>query len=185
MAALMLDDAPSATVRQWYDNIYMEFMLYCDHYAHFAQNWGCCGGCERYRSDSISTCGILPLFVLSVNDTIFTDKYVPSVMPYVVENTWHEGCQNECRVGSEICAECRHFQRDDIKFIYIKFKCWDINLFDTNAKLESYISDRVYNLSQLNFRHYALDINTLMLNTLKKFYQLLFVSGKHTKAACR
>jgi hypothetical protein len=188
MAALLLDEAPSAVVRQWYDNIYAEFVLYCDHYAHFVHNWGCCGRCERDDDDNVHGCGIFPSFTVSINNTLFTDLYIPSIMPHVVENNGHADKWNEC--GSEscdgYCRDCRAFQENDEEFNREcnVFDCWDRIQFGTNAELESYIGSLVHDLSRSKLYHYGSYIAELMHETLKKFYQVLFVSsGKHTKAA--
>jgi hypothetical protein len=211
MAALLLDEAPNATVKQWYNNIYLEFKLYWTHYGNLRANWGCCGRCTRDEDldicvrctresevkrryihcthdedhdDDQNSCGILPAFTLNVNDTLFTDEYVPSVMPYVAENYGHVGKFDSCEAD---CSECREFRQDSNNFHQVlgKFVHWRNKCFKTNAELEAYISAMIYKLSQSNFSHYASNIETLMHNTLKEFYQVLFVSGRHTKAARR
>jgi hypothetical protein len=181
MAALLLDEVPSAIVRQWYDNVYAEFMLYWYHYCNFAANWGCCGHCVRI---DLNRCGTLPEFTINVNDTLFTDQYVPSGMPYVVDNAGHVGRFDSCDANCSKCCDFRH-DTDEFHNMLNKFDKWQNIQFKTNAELKAYISDRVYKLSQSNFRHYVSNIEVLMHNTLKKFYQVLFVSGKHTKAAHR
>jgi hypothetical protein len=183
MAALLLDEAPNIIVRQWYDNICTEFKLYCSHYYTFADNWGCCG--RRKHNDDSDICGKLPVFALTVNDTLFTDQYVPSVMPFVGMNYRHL-VMFRADLCKQDCSECCDFGHDSNEFYYVIHNhIMRAFRFDINAELEVHISALIYKLSQSNFRHYAKNIEVLMLDTLKKFYQLLFVSGRHTKAARR
>jgi hypothetical protein len=186
MAALLLAEAPNIIVRQWYDNISTEFKLYCRHYYKFADNWGCCGR-SKHNGDA-DKCGKLPVFALTINDTLFTDQYVPSVMPVVAVNYRHLIMFN-ADLCKQDCSECCDFRHDYNEFYNAIHNLSHYELqafrFDTNAELEVHISALIYKLSQSNFRHYALNIKVLMHNTLKKFYQLLFVSGRHTKAARR
>jgi hypothetical protein len=192
MAAISMNDAPTAIVEQWYKNIYSEFGRYIAHYTDIIFDWGCCGRCKT--ADEIEAeiedgkeyyCGKLPRFALDVNDTIYTDQFIPSILPDIFINRGHIGKYMSC---GEYCLKCRDFQRDANHFddVCTGFSSWDKIKFKTNIDLELYINNRIHILSQSNLHHYSLNIAELMCKTLKKFYQLLFVSsGKHTKAARR
>jgi hypothetical protein len=148
----------------------------------------CCVKC----STGDITCGHYVPIPLTVNLTIFTDKYIPTILPQNVEHIDGDYCERfMLKCGQyynkgATCLHCTEMREDYCNFKNNLMASFLYSMQVHIGQLERQIQDNIQHRSRSIIKNYARPFDKLLIDTLTMFNKIMFnITGSHTKPACR